>query len=87
MSSEDITNYKLVMIMLWRFSERSNTVKELLGFFQARAYGLCWLESDEIFKQAIEEFEKFCLDRYSSLDLILSSTAKFEVWAYTNPSC
>lgn len=76
--------YNYFLVKEWTVS---NTVKELLGFFQARAYGLCWLESDEIFKQAIEEFEKFCLDRYSSLDLILSSTAKFEVWAYTNPSC
>jgi hypothetical protein len=33
MSSEDITTYKLVMIMLWRFSERSIvlfTLKELV---------------------------------------------------------
>lgn len=41
------------------------------------------LRSNALVERAIEEFEEFCLDRYSSLDVILSSAAKFEVWAYT----
>lgn len=31
----------------------SNTVEELLSFFKARAYGLCWRVSDDIFYQVI----------------------------------
>ena len=60
----------------------SNTVRELLSFFKLRAYGFCWRVSEEIFEQAITEFETFCIERYGSLDLELSSTAKFEIWAY-----
>ena len=37
----------------WRVS---NTVEELLSFFKARAYGLCWRVSDDILYQVINEF-------------------------------
>ncbi|WP_066382045.1 MULTISPECIES: class I SAM-dependent methyltransferase [unclassified Anabaena] len=61
----------------------SNTVEELLSFFQLRAYGLCWLVSDEIFPHVMREFEKFCIEHYGTLETELSSKAKFEIWAYT----
>lgn len=61
----------------------SNTVEELLNFFKLRAYGLCWQVSDEVFYRAMEKFEEFCADRYSSLKTELTSEAKFEIWAYT----
>ncbi len=60
----------------------SNSVSELLKFFKLRAYGFCWRVSEEIFEQAIAEFEDFCFKHYGSLDTELSSTAKFEIWAY-----
>lgn len=60
----------------------SNTVGELLSFYKSRAYGLCWLVSDEIFPHAMGEFEEFCLEHYGSLATELSSEAKFEIWAY-----
>jgi ubiquinone/menaquinone biosynthesis C-methylase UbiE len=61
----------------------SNTVEELLSFFKSRAYGLCWLVSDEIFHHVMSEFEEFCVEHYGSLATELSSEAKFEIWAYT----
>lgn len=61
----------------------SNQVQELLGFYRSRAYGLCWLIPDEAFHLAIEEFEVFCQDHYGSLEVELSSQARFEIWAYT----
>lgn len=61
----------------------SNTVRELLSFYKSRAYGLCWMVSDEIFHHVIGEFEEFCVEHYSSLETELSSPAKFEIWAYT----
>ncbi len=60
----------------------SNTVRELLSFYRARAYGLCWQVSDEIYKKVMNEFEAFALEHYGSLDKILSSNAKFEIEAY-----
>jgi DNA invertase Pin-like site-specific DNA recombinase len=39
MSSEDITTYKLVMVMLWRFSERSIKEPTHAGLAAARARG------------------------------------------------
>lgn len=61
----------------------SNRVKELLSFFESRAYGLCWRLPDETFYGVMEEFEQFCHDHYGSLETELSSQAKFEIWAYT----
>jgi len=61
----------------------NNTIKKLLGFFKSRAYGLCWLVSDEMFCQMMNEFEKFCVHHYGSLEKTLSSKAKFELWAYS----
>jgi 2-polyprenyl-3-methyl-5-hydroxy-6-metoxy-1,4-benzoquinol methylase len=61
----------------------SNTVRELLNFSKSRAYGLCWLVSEEIFNQVMVEFEEFCVEHYGSLETELSSPAKFEIWAYT----
>lgn len=60
----------------------SNTVRELLSFFKLRVYGFCWRVSEEIFEEAIAEFENFCIEHYGSLDTELSSKAKFEIWAY-----
>ncbi|WP_017317943.1 class I SAM-dependent methyltransferase [Mastigocladopsis repens] len=59
-----------------------NTVRELLGFFRARAYGLCWQVPDEIFHKIMNELEEFCIQHYKSLEEVLSSEAKFEIWAY-----
>ncbi len=59
-----------------------NTVKELLSFFRARAYGLCWQIPDETFKIIMNELEEFCIKHYGSLEEVLSSKAKFEIWAY-----
>lgn len=61
----------------------SNTVAELLSFYKSRAYGLCWLVPDQAFGSAMAELEAFCHDHYGSLATELSSTAKFEIWAYT----
>lgn len=61
----------------------SNTVRELLSFFKSRAYGLCWLVSDEVFHHVMSEFEEFCVEHYGSLETELSSPARFEIWAYT----
>ncbi|MBE8991154.1 HAD hydrolase-like protein [Nostoc sp. LEGE 12450] len=63
----------------WRVS---NTVEELLSFLKARAYGLCWRVSDDIFHQVINEFEEFCINHYGSLKTNVSSEAKFEIWVY-----
>jgi len=60
----------------------SNTVNELLNCFRARAYGLCWRVSNEIFQNIMNEFEEFCVNHYGSLEKTLSSKAKFEIWAY-----
>ncbi|KAB8334349.1 class I SAM-dependent methyltransferase [Scytonema tolypothrichoides VB-61278] len=60
----------------------SNTVEELLSFFQSRAYGLCWRVSDKMFSQTMKEFKEFSIRHYGSLEKILSSEAKFEIWAY-----
>lgn len=59
-----------------------NTVEELLSFFQSRAYGFCWQVSDEIFNQKMKEFQEFCIRHYGYLERIISSEAKFEIWAY-----
>lgn len=59
----------------------SNTVRELISFFRARAYGICWQVSDELHKEVMKEFEAFCQEHYG-LDKILSSNAKFEIEAY-----
>jgi ubiquinone/menaquinone biosynthesis C-methylase UbiE len=61
----------------------SNKVREMLSFFKSRAYGLCWVVSDDIFHRVMEEFEDFCVKHYGSLETELSSEAKFEIWAYT----
>ncbi len=60
----------------------SNTVEELMNIFKSRAYGLCWRVSAEIYSQIMNEFEEFCIQHYGSLNTTLSSTAKFEIWAY-----
>jgi ubiquinone/menaquinone biosynthesis C-methylase UbiE len=60
----------------------SNTVDELINFLKLRAYGLCWQVSDEVFNQIMNELEEFCIEHYGSLQKVLSSKAKFEVWAY-----
>lgn len=62
--------------------EVTNTVAELLGYFKSRAYGLCWRDSDARFYEIINEFEAFCVEHYA-LTTVLSSNAKFEIWAYT----
>ncbi|PIG94276.1 class I SAM-dependent methyltransferase [Gloeocapsopsis sp. IPPAS B-1203] len=62
--------------------EVSNTVEELLDYFKLRAYGLCWLDSDEIFYNVMNKFEAFCIQHYGSLKTVVSSPAKFEIWAY-----
>lgn len=61
----------------------SNTVQELLSFYRSRAYGLCWLVTDEAFHLVMEEFEGFCQNHYGSLEAEVSSQAKFEIWAYS----
>jgi ubiquinone/menaquinone biosynthesis C-methylase UbiE len=61
----------------------SNKVRELISFLKSRAYGLCWLVSDDVFHRVMEEFEEFCVKHYGSLETELSSEAKFEIWAYT----
>jgi ubiquinone/menaquinone biosynthesis C-methylase UbiE len=61
----------------------TNTVEELLNLFKLRPYGLCWQVSEDIFQKIMNEFEEFCLKHYGSLKTILSSNAKFEIWAYT----
>ena len=61
----------------------TNTVGELLDNYKSRAYGFCWWAPDELFYRAMEEFEAFCVNYYGSLTTELSSTAKFEIWAYT----
>ncbi|MBD2018592.1 class I SAM-dependent methyltransferase [Leptolyngbya sp. FACHB-36] len=61
----------------------SNTVRELLSYFNARAYGLCWQVPEPEFSKLMREFEAFCLNHYGSLEKTLTSTAKFEIWAYT----
>ncbi|WP_190316016.1 hypothetical protein [Pseudanabaena sp. UWO310] len=53
-----------------------------MSFFTLQSYGCCWRISEEIFEQAIAELEIFCIERYGSLDLEQSSTAKFEIWVY-----
>ncbi|MBP5976234.1 class I SAM-dependent methyltransferase [Brasilonema sp. CT11] len=60
----------------------SNTVEELLSSFQSRAYGFCWQVSDEIFDKKMKDFQEFCIRHYGSLARIISSKAKFEIWAY-----
>lgn len=60
----------------------SNSVEELLGFFKARAYGLCWRVSDETFHQVMNELEAFCVEHYGSREKIICSDAKFEIWVY-----
>lgn len=60
----------------------SNTVEELLGFLNTRAYGLCWQSSTEEFYQALEAFKSFCIEHYGSLDSEISSEARYEIWAY-----
>lgn len=59
-----------------------NTVRELLGFFRSRAYGLCWQVPHETFHKIMNELEEFCIKHYGSLEKVLSSKAKFEIWAY-----
>ena len=61
----------------------SNTVEELVSCFKSRAYGLCWRVTDEVFAQVMKEFEAFCVEHYGSLEIQLSSEAKFELWSYT----
>ncbi|MEM9805120.1 MAG: class I SAM-dependent methyltransferase [Cyanobacteria bacterium P01_D01_bin.56] len=61
----------------------NNTVEELLNNYKARAYGFCWWMSDDVFQLAIEEFEAFCSKQYGPSSTELSSTSKFEIWAYT----
>ncbi|MEM8543980.1 MAG: methyltransferase domain-containing protein [Cyanobacteria bacterium P01_H01_bin.119] len=61
----------------------TNTVAELLSNYRARAYGFCWWLPDEVFDLAIKEFEAFCINHYGSLETELTSTAQFELWAYT----
>lgn len=61
----------------------TNTVEELFNNYKARAYGFCWWLPDDIFQHVMEDFEAFCVDRYGPFTTELSSTAKFELWAYT----
>lgn len=61
----------------------TNTVAELLSYYKSRAYGFCWWVPDNVFRCAIAEFESFCAGHYGSFATELSSTAKFEIWAYT----
>ncbi len=61
----------------------NNTVGELLSFFRAKSYGLCWRMPDKTFGVVMSEFEDFCIKHYGSLQTELSSKAKFEIWAYT----
>lgn len=61
----------------------SDTVEELLSYFRARAYGLCWQMSEKTFYLVMDELEDFCTQHYGSLRTELSSKAKFEIWSYT----
>ncbi len=64
----------------------TDTVADLLSYYRSRAYGFCWWVPDDVFDLALAEFEAFCADHYPSLTTQLSSTAQFELWAYTaNP--
>ncbi|MDB9529327.1 class I SAM-dependent methyltransferase [Oscillatoria sp. CS-180] len=62
----------------------TNTVAELLSYYQSRAYGFCWWVPDDIFYRVMADFEAFCADYYGSLETELSSTAQFELWIYTS---
>ncbi|BAZ40491.1 type 11 methyltransferase [Calothrix sp. NIES-4101] len=64
----------------------SNTIAELLDFYKSRAYGLCWQVPQEDYNKAIAEFEQFCTNHYGSLEKVISSVAKFEIWAYRHPT-
>lgn len=61
----------------------SNTISELISCFRSKAYGLCWRVPDEIFNQVMTELATFCISHYGSLEKVLSSDAKFEIWAYS----
>ncbi|MEO0988406.1 MAG: hypothetical protein AAFY20_23135 [Cyanobacteria bacterium J06639_14] len=60
----------------------TNTVEALLGFFTAKAYGLCWQVPEEAFDAVMNEFEVFCLEHYDPLQTELSSEATFKIWVY-----
>lgn len=79
LNSKEFTS-KYFIAKEWKVS---NTVEGLLNCFKSRAYGLCWLASDETFHKVMNEFETFCEKHYGSLQKVLSSNAKFEIWAYT----
>ena len=61
----------------------TNTVEELLSYYQSRAYGICRQISDDVYRQIMKDFKKLCIRQYGSLRAELSSNAKFEIWAYT----
>jgi ubiquinone/menaquinone biosynthesis C-methylase UbiE len=61
----------------------TNTVEELLSYYQSRAYGICWEITDDVHHQVMKDFEKLCIRQYGSLRAQLSSNAKFEIWVYT----
>jgi ubiquinone/menaquinone biosynthesis C-methylase UbiE len=61
----------------------TNTVEELLSYYQSRAYGICWQIRDDVYHQVMKDFTNLCIRQYGSLRAELSSNAKFEIWAYT----
>jgi len=61
----------------------TNTVEELLSYYQSRAYGICWQIPDDVYHQVMKDFKKLCIRQYGSLRAELSSNTKFEIWSYT----
>ena len=63
----------------WMVSE---SVQSLLSHYWSKAFGSCWAISDDQFPHLMQAFEDWCLTHYGSLDVILSSTAIYEIYAF-----
>ena len=59
--------------------QQSQTVGELFNMYRSRAFGLCWLISEDDFNQAIEEFKHWCYRSYTSENVILSDELIFNI--------
>jgi len=73
-----------VIAAQWQIAQ---TVGELLDIYQTKPHASCWYVPDDIFPKAMQSFRSWCQSHYKSLDVLLSSDAKFEILVVRDWGC
>lgn len=64
--------------------QQSQSVRQLFDAYQSKAFGLCWLISEEEFQETIQEFKEWCQHNYESFEVVLSAEVTFDITVARN---